>query len=135
MHTSSLAGYMERIYRGDWSGIGAPMLASAQKLSAIAAEFLIRPDNTIHQALPHSPLPWLHIAGEVAAEAERRGFRRLALTAHHCSASGASAERRPRRRLPSGGDGAFMGPKPRTDAGSPGSDHVRRHRDALPGRT
>ena len=29
---------------------------------------------------PRSPLPWLHIAEVVAAEAVRRGYRRLALT-------------------------------------------------------
>jgi len=42
---------------------------------------VICPDNTIHQALPHiesrSPLPWLHIAEEVAIVAAQRGFRRL----------------------------------------------------------
>ncbi|MDB5512665.1 MAG: putative aspartate racemase [Enterovirga sp.] len=84
MHTASLARYMDRIYRGDWAGVGELMLDSAEKLAAIGAAFLICPDNTIHQALPHmlprSPRPWLHIAEEVAAEAERRGFRRLALT-------------------------------------------------------
>ena len=46
--------------------------------------FLICPDNTIHQALPYivqrSPLPWLHIAEEVASEAVARGFKRLAIT-------------------------------------------------------
>ena len=48
------------------------MLASARKLKAAGADFLICPDNTIHQALPHvvprSPLPWLHIAEEVRAK-------------------------------------------------------------------
>lgn len=84
MHTPSLAGYMERISRGDWEGVGAMMLASAHKLARSGAEFLICPDNTIHQALPYveprSPLPWLHIAEVVAAEAVARGFRRLGLT-------------------------------------------------------
>lgn len=84
MHTRSLADYMNRIYRGDWEGVGALMLASANKLAAIGADFLICPDNTIHQALPYveprSPLPWLHIADVVAAEAVERGFRRLGLT-------------------------------------------------------
>ena len=60
------------------------MLSSAEKLAKAGAEFLICPDNTIHQALPHvlprSPLPWLHIAEVVAAEAVARGYRRLALT-------------------------------------------------------
>ena len=50
----------------------------------MGADFLICPDNTIHQALPYvaprSPLPWLHIAEVVAAEAAARGFRRVGLT-------------------------------------------------------
>ena len=60
------------------------MLSSANKLKAAGAEFLICPDNTIHQAMMYvdgrSPLPWLHIAKVVADEAARRGYRRLALT-------------------------------------------------------
>ena len=84
MHTYSLAQYMEPIYRGDWAAVGGLMLASAEKLASIGADFVICPDNTIHQALPHiesrSPLPWLHIADVVAEEAVRRGFRRLGLT-------------------------------------------------------
>jgi len=84
MHTYSLAQYMEPIYRGDWDAVGELMLASAEKLASIGADFVICPDNTIHQALPHvesrSPLPWLHIADVVAAEAVHRGFRRLGLT-------------------------------------------------------
>jgi aspartate racemase len=84
MHTPSLADYMERIYRDDWVGVAELMLASARKLAAVGADFLICPDNTIHQALPfvqpRSPKPWLHIADEVAREAVARGRRRLALT-------------------------------------------------------
>jgi aspartate racemase len=84
LHTPSLADYMALIYRGDWAGVGEMMLASAHKLQQIGADFLICPDNTIHQALPlieaRSPLPWLHIAECVAAEADRRGFLRIAIT-------------------------------------------------------
>jgi aspartate racemase len=84
MHTHSLADYMSLIYRGDWNGVGELMLASAEKLAKLGADFLICPDNTIHQALPYveprSPRPWLHIAKVVGAEAERRGFRRVGLT-------------------------------------------------------
>ena len=84
MHTPSLADYMECIYRDDWRGVGEIMLASAVKLSQLGADFLICPDNTIHQALPYmqqrSPLPWLHIAQVVAQEAKRRGFRRIGIT-------------------------------------------------------
>jgi aspartate racemase len=53
-------------------------------LRRFGADFLICPDNTIHQALPfvegRSPLPWLHIAEVVAAQAVERGFRRIGLT-------------------------------------------------------
>ena len=84
MHTHSLASYMNCVYRGDWQGVGELMLASANKLQQTGADFLICPDNTIHQALPffqdRSPLPWLHIAEVVASHAMERGFKRLGLT-------------------------------------------------------
>jgi len=84
VHTHSLADYMQCIYRSDWQGVGELMLASANKLARIGADFLICPDNTIHQALPYiearSPLRWLHIADVVASQAVARGFRRLGLT-------------------------------------------------------
>ena len=53
VHTFSLADYMACIYRGDWAGVGELMLHSAHKLKAVGADFLVCPDNTIHQALPH----------------------------------------------------------------------------------
>ena len=84
MHTPPLSDYVACLERGDMDGVAALMLASAQKLTKAGADFLICPDNTIHQAFslvePQSPLPWLHIAEVVAAEAAGRGFRRLALT-------------------------------------------------------
>lgn len=84
MHTHPLADYMQCIYRGDWVGVAELMLRSADKLAKCGADFLICPDNTLHQALgyvePRSPLRWLHIAEIVAAEALERGFRRVGLT-------------------------------------------------------
>ena len=84
MHGHSFAEYTACIYRDDWRGVAELMLASARKLASIGADFLVCPDNTIHQALPYveprSPLRWLHIAEVVAAEAVARGFRRLGLT-------------------------------------------------------
>lgn len=84
MHTPSLSEYVDCLERGDVKGVGELMLASAYKLTAIGADFLICPDNTIHQAFdyvePRSPLPWLHIAEVVADEAVRRGFRRIGIT-------------------------------------------------------
>jgi aspartate racemase len=84
LHTPSLADYMNCIYRDDWQGVGDLMLASASKLAKVGADFLICPDNTIHQAMPYvlprSPLPWLHIAEVVAAQAVDRGYRRIGIT-------------------------------------------------------
>jgi aspartate racemase len=84
MHTPPLSAYVACLERGDLRGVGDLMLASAAKLAKIGADFLICPDNTIHQALPYvlprSPLPWLHIAEVVAQRAAERGFRRLAIT-------------------------------------------------------
>ena len=84
LHTHSLAEYMRPVSRGDWQGVAELMLSSAHKLAGAGADFLICPDNTIHQAMPdvvpRSPRPWLHIAEVVADKAVARGFRRLALT-------------------------------------------------------
>jgi len=61
MHTPSLADYVACLERGDLPGVADLMLASAEKLARIGANFLISPDNTIHEALPlllpRSPLP------------------------------------------------------------------------------
>ena len=84
MHNHSLGEYMKPIYRNDWRGVADLMLSSAKKLASIGADFLICPDNTIHQALPYiedsSPLPWLHIADVVAGQASERGFKRVGIT-------------------------------------------------------
>jgi aspartate racemase len=81
MHTHSLAQYMDCICANNWQGVADLTLSSAEKLFRIGADFLICPDNTMHRVMalvePHSPLPWLHIAEEVALEAEHRGFRKV----------------------------------------------------------
>ena len=83
LHSHSLARYMKCAHAGDWAGVAELMLSSAEKLSCAGADFLICPDNTIHQAFDlvehRSPRPWLHIAREVAKEAQRRRFERLAV--------------------------------------------------------
>jgi aspartate racemase len=84
MHTHSLADYVKPLDDGDMAGVAQLMLSSARKLAAAGADFLICPDNTIHQAFdlvaPRSPRPWLHIAQVVADEAVRRGFRKVGIT-------------------------------------------------------
>jgi aspartate racemase len=83
MHTPSFADYVACEDGHDLRRVGDLLLASAHKLAKAGAEFLICPDNTVHQAFDYvearSPLPWLHIAAVVAKEAGRRGFRRLGL--------------------------------------------------------
>jgi aspartate racemase len=83
MHTHPLAAYMKFIYANDWAGVAELMLSSAEKLAKAGADFLICPDNTIHQSFDlvahRSPRPWLHIAQEVAHEANRSHHKRLAV--------------------------------------------------------
>ena len=83
MHTHSLAEYVKFMNRNDWAGVAQLMMSSAEKLARGGADFLICPDNTIHQAFDlvehRSPRPWLHIAQEVACEAKRNHFKRLAV--------------------------------------------------------
>ena len=63
MHTPSFSEYVRFLDRNDLRGVGDLMLASAEKLARAGANFLICPDNTIHQAFAYveraSPLPWL----------------------------------------------------------------------------
>lgn len=83
LHSFSLAQYMKSIDRTDWVAVAELMLASAEKLARAGVDFLICPDNTIHQVFDlvehRSPRPWLHIAREVASEAQRRQYNRLAV--------------------------------------------------------
>jgi aspartate racemase len=83
MHTFPLADHMHHIEVGRWDEVGEMLLASAEKLRMAGADLLICPDNTAHQGLDlvrdRSPLPWLHIAEEVANVAAERGFKRLLL--------------------------------------------------------
>ncbi len=59
------------------------MLSSAEKLAKTGVDFIVCPDNTIHQAfdlfIDESPVPWFHIAEEVAKEAKKRGFKHLGI--------------------------------------------------------
>lgn len=81
LHTHPLGEYMKSIEAADWDGVARLMLDSVGKVAAIGAEFAVCPDNTIHQAFelvqPRSPIPWLHIAEEVAREAQRRRFHKV----------------------------------------------------------
>lgn len=84
MHTHPLGEYMVHIRSGNWEGVADLMLSSARKLARIGVDFVVCPDNTIHEAfglvLEKSPLPWIHIADAVGEEAKKRGFRKLGIT-------------------------------------------------------
>lgn len=83
MHTFALSEYVKFIKPGDWAGVAKLMLSSAEKLARAGADFLICPDNTIHQAFEfvehRSPCPWLHIAQEVTVEAKHCHYKKLAV--------------------------------------------------------
>ena len=87
MHTPSLHRYIDCLDARDLEGVASLMLESAHKLARTGADFLICPDNTIHQAFarvaPRSSLPWLHIAEVVARAAVARGHRRIGLLGTH----------------------------------------------------
>src|SRR5512135_2323548 len=81
MHTHPLSDYMHCFDANDWAGVAELMLSSAEKLAKAGADFMICPDNTIHQVFDlvehRSPRPWLHIAQEVASEARHCHYKRL----------------------------------------------------------
>ena len=81
LHTFPLAAYMQHANAANWESAGELLLASAAKLAAVGAQLLVCPDNTLHQALDlvraRSPLPWLHIAEELARSARERGFKKI----------------------------------------------------------
>lgn len=83
MHTPSLSRYVAALEARDLDAVAGLMLHSAGILAASGADFLICPDNTIHQAFDRisdaSPLPWLHIAEVTADEATRQGLTSLAI--------------------------------------------------------
>jgi aspartate racemase len=81
MHAYPLADYMRHFDAGNWDAVADLLLSSAVKLQRGGAELLVCPANIVHQAVDlvrdRSPLPWLHIAEEVAAVAAERRFKRL----------------------------------------------------------
>lgn len=84
MHTHPLSEYMLHIRRGDWDQVAELMLSSTRKLAQIGAQFVVCPDNTIHQSFDlvksRSPIPWLHIAEVVGEAAKDLGYKHLGVT-------------------------------------------------------
>lgn len=73
--------YLEAIDREDWKSVADLMSESATILAEAGADLVICPNNTLHRAfdLVASPVPWLHIAEVVVAEAARKKYQRVGL--------------------------------------------------------
>jgi aspartate racemase len=83
MDSIPLATWMPAFDAGDYASVAEIILDSARVLAGAGCDFLICPDNSAHLAMDHvlpaSPLPWIHIAAPVAAEAQRIGCTRVGL--------------------------------------------------------
>lgn len=81
LHASPLRCYLEAIDRDDWAMVAQFLSRSVDILVAAGADFVICPNNTLHEAfdLVKAPVPWRHIAKPVAKEATHRGWRRVGL--------------------------------------------------------
>ncbi len=77
MDCIALARSMPAWDSGDHAAIKDTLATSLARLASAGADFFVCPDNTAHMALEVTgdelPLPGLHIADVVAAEAARRG--------------------------------------------------------------
>ena len=83
MNSIPMARVMDPIRANDWEAVAGLLADSAHKIARAGADFAICPDNTYHQSfkylIPQSPIPWLHIAGAVAEEANGLGYVRLGI--------------------------------------------------------
>ena len=83
MNSVPMARVMDPIRANHWEAVAGVLAESAHKVAKAGADFAICPDNTYHQSfkylIPQSPIPWLHIAGAVAEEANRLGYVRLGI--------------------------------------------------------
>jgi aspartate racemase len=68
---------------GDYQGVADFMLRETEIVARAGAQLAICPGNSAHLAFEYviarSPIPWLHIAEEVAKAAVRQGHRHAAL--------------------------------------------------------
>jgi aspartate racemase len=79
----AMGAWMPAFNRGDCESVGGFMLRETEIVAAAGAQLAICPDNSAHLAFEYvaarSPIPWLHIAEEVAKAAARAGHRHAAL--------------------------------------------------------
>jgi aspartate racemase len=79
----AMGEWMPAFNRGDYKGVAAFILRETEIVARAGADFAICPDNSAHRAFKFvaskSPIPWLHIADEVANAALRNGYKHAAL--------------------------------------------------------
>jgi aspartate racemase len=88
----AMGEWMPAFNRGDYEGVADFMLRETEIVAKAGAQLAICPDNSAHLAFKHvaarSPIPWLHIAEEVAKAAIRGGYRHAALLGTRFTMSG-----------------------------------------------
>jgi aspartate racemase len=81
MDSIPMARWLPAFDAGDLRGVARIMLESTAVLAGAGADFAICPDNSAHLAWEYvqaeTPIPWLHIADVLAAEALRQGYRQV----------------------------------------------------------
>jgi aspartate racemase len=79
----AMGEWMPAFNLGDYEGVAQFMLRETEIVAKAGAQLAICPDNSAHLAFKHvvsrSPIPWLHIAEEVAKAAVRDGYQHAAL--------------------------------------------------------
>ena len=92
MSCIAMGEWMPAFDRGDYEAVAEFMVREAEIVAAAGADFAICPDNSAHRAFPFviakSPIPFLHIADEVAKTAAQRGYRHSALLGTRFTMSG-----------------------------------------------
>jgi len=88
----AMGEWMPAFNRGHQEGVADFMLRETEIVAKAGAQLAICPDNSAHLAFKHvaarSPIPWLHIAEEVAKAAVRGGHRHAALLGTRFTMSG-----------------------------------------------
>lgn len=88
----AMGEWMPAFDRGDFREVARFMLRETEIVAKAGAQLAICPDNSAHLAFAHviagSPIPWLHIADEVAKAAVRAGYRHAALLGTRFTMSG-----------------------------------------------
>jgi aspartate racemase len=88
----AMGEWLPAFNRGDYEEVADFMLRETEIVAKAGAQLAICPDNSAHLAFKHvaarSPIPWLHIAEEVAKAAVRGGYRHSALLGTRFTMSG-----------------------------------------------